>query len=99
MNGSSDDPIHGIWIRWSITENHVKPLFSAHCAFAFRPSNISYASGPKTKDGLWMPNFMETSFDCRVQRCAWRCVKAKWSGWPPLQPAPTVDTIQPKLFG
>src|SRR6516162_2323069 len=58
IKGSSGAPTPPIWIRWSITENHTKPWFSAHCAFAFTASNVSAGSGPKNQDGLWMPNFI-----------------------------------------
>ena len=59
MNGSSGAPTLPIWIRWSITENQVKPWFSAHCALVFTPSKISAGSRePNSQDGLWMPNFM-----------------------------------------
>src|SRR5690242_335115 len=58
MNGSSEAPTCGIWIRWSITENHAKPWFSAHSAFAFAASKISAGSGPNSQDELWTPNFM-----------------------------------------
>jgi hypothetical protein len=61
MKGSSGAPTPPIWIRWSITENHTKPWFSAHCAFAFTASNASAGSGQNHQEGLWMPNFMRIS--------------------------------------
>src|SRR6516165_1755845 len=47
IKGSSGAPTPPIWIRWSITENHAKPWFSAHCVFAFAASNASAGSGPE----------------------------------------------------
>src|SRR3972149_8378282 len=58
MNGSSAAPTLGIWIKWSITENHEKPFVSAHCALRFTASKISCSPEPKSQDGLWMPNFI-----------------------------------------
>ena len=58
MKGSSGAPTLPIWMRWSITENQVKPWSSAHCALAFTASKISAGSEPNSQDGLWMPNFM-----------------------------------------
>ncbi|MND08755.1 hypothetical protein D3C83_316040 [compost metagenome] len=52
MNGSSGAPTLAIWMRWSITENQVKPWFSAHRAFACTASKISAGSGPNSHDGL-----------------------------------------------
>ena len=46
MNGSVGAPTPPIWIMWSMTENHTKPLFSAHCAFVLIPSNASAGSEP-----------------------------------------------------
>src|ERR1700722_2652717 len=58
MNGSSGAPTLGIWIKWSMTENQVKPWFSAHWALAFTVSKISAGSEPNSQDGLWIPNCM-----------------------------------------
>ena len=52
MNGSSGAPTLAIWMRWSITENQVKPWFSAHWALAFTASKIPAGSVPNSQDGL-----------------------------------------------
>jgi hypothetical protein len=69
MNGSSGAPTLAIWMRWSITENQVKPASSAHRALACTASKMAPgsvagsvpelpASVPNSQEGLWMPNFM-----------------------------------------
>src|SRR5262249_31217881 len=48
-------------MRWSITENQVKPCSSAHPALACTASQIPAGSAQNSQDGLWMPNFMQVS--------------------------------------
>src|SRR5262249_41257510 len=41
-----------------MTENQIKPRFSAHCVFVFTASNTSAGSGLSHHDALWIPNFI-----------------------------------------
>src|SRR5262249_30858519 len=41
-----------------MTENQIKPRFSAHCVFVFTASHTSAGSGLSHHDAVWIPKFI-----------------------------------------